>query len=120
MFKFQHIGIKVKDLEKSVEFYKNVLYGEIVDKHENERVKIVFLNCGGAVVELIQELQNIQDRTTGIIEHLAFHVDNLDREIERLKQLNVKLISEAPMPFEDNRIFFFQGAEGEKLELVGK
>ena len=52
------------------------------------------------------------------MEHIAFTVENLEDEIEKLKENNVEIISESPRVCDKKLIAFFKGPNGEKLEFV--
>jgi lactoylglutathione lyase len=54
------------------------------------------------------------------VNHLAFTVENITAELERLKEAGVKLVDEEPRVILNGtvKIAFFQGPNGEKLELV--
>lgn len=114
----EHIGIKVKDAEASAEFYCKNLGFEISGRHINERVKIVFIKSENGVVELVQNLNVYEERTAGIVDHIAFRVYNIDKAIDRIREAGVKFISDKPMDFGKDKIFFFEGPDGEKLEFV--
>jgi catechol 2,3-dioxygenase-like lactoylglutathione lyase family enzyme len=42
----------------------------------------------------------------------------MEEAVEKLKTDGVRLISQEPRPFENDRVFFFKGLNGEKLEFV--
>jgi len=54
------------------------------------------------------------------VNHLAFTVEDIEAELVRFKEAGVKLIDEEPRTIlNDNvKIVFFEGPNGEKLELV--
>lgn len=116
----EHIGIQTKDAEKSAEFYCKNLGFEICGDHLNERVKIIFLKAENGVIELVQNLKQPQERVDGVVDHIAFRVHDIEREVEKLKAAGVELISEKPMDFKQDKVFFFRGPNGERLEFVGK
>ncbi|MBJ6361474.1 VOC family protein [Paenibacillus sp. GCM10012307] len=120
--KIEHIGIMVKDIEASIKFYNEVIGMEHLNTilHANGVIKLAFLAFSGspdAQIELI-EGYNAELPAEGKTHHIAFTVEDLDAEVERLKSLNVKArdaqITTLP---NGSRYFFFYGPDGELFEL---
>lgn len=118
MYKIAHVGIVVQDVERSSEFYTKVLRCQIVDIYEDERIKLVFLQTGDQIIELVKYYQKEIHRQAGIIDHIAFQVENIEQEIKQLKGKNVEFLYEAPIIVGNKKIIFFTGPDGERLELV--
>ena len=58
-------------------------------------------------------------RGVGVIDHSAFAVDDIEKEISRLKELGIPLNTEEPREaMEGMKIFYFSGPNGEQIELV--
>lgn len=118
MYEVNHIGIIVEDAEKAAEFYSKQFGLVITRRHRDERLNIVFVKSGATVLEFIQYLQGTENVKVGSVDHVAFTVPNMEEAVEKLKAHGVTLITEAPRPFEKDRVFFFKGLNGEKLEYV--
>ena len=99
-----HIGIAVKDLEKSVQFYTELLgltcFG--YETVESEKVRTAFLKIGETRLELLEATspdspiaQFIEKKGEGI-HHVALQVDNSIERLEFLKDQGIKLINEVP------------------------
>ncbi|MEH7275659.1 VOC family protein [Neobacillus vireti] len=119
--KLEHVGVMVSDLEVSIDFYQNVLGLDLKDKFAaSPAVNLAFLGdreSSQVIVELIAG-ENNSFPDEGKVHHIAFTVDSIEEEIERLKGLKV--------PFSNNEIstlangskyIFFKGPDGETLEL---
>ncbi len=121
MLKIAHIAIVTKDIEKSKDFYIKVLGAKVVGITENERLKFVYLNTGGQVIELLQyhEIEQ-KEREKGTIDHIAFYVDDLEKEIKRLKKLDVEFLFDSVREVNNMKIMFFAGPDGERIELMEK
>ncbi|WP_199616080.1 VOC family protein [Paenibacillus alkalitolerans] len=124
MKKLEHIGVMVKDMEQSIRFYTEVL-GMRLDRRErlNEDIELVFLHFPGQESVEVELISRWDDSlaASGIVNHIAFTVDNIDKELERLKQAGVSLIDEQPRTILDGvRIAFFYGPSGERLEMFQK
>jgi len=113
--KIEHIGIAVRDLETS-----NKLFAELlgVDPYktetvESEHVLTSFFQVGESKIELLQAtdpdsaIARFLDKNREGFHHIAFAVDDLHFEIERLKGLGYQLIHESPKPGADNKIIAF-------------
>ncbi len=115
--KFDHVGMVVKDLDTAVEHLKFLgigpfkslnrvvrqdtkLYGRPVDPDDVKlRVKLADIG-GGVKIELIQPLgggpwQDFVEAGGGGIHHLAFVVDDVEKEAARLAGKGVKVIYSA-------------------------
>jgi len=120
--KIHHFAIAVSDAEKSAEFYCNLLGFTRGDRHDfpdRGRV-IVFVSLGGVRVEFLQgsdaEPHVAQPKMLGF-KHLCLETDDVDADIERLRQAGVKITTE---PFDteiNSRIAFFEDPDGLPLEL---
>lgn len=118
MYNVAHVGIVVQDAERSTEFYTGVLGCQVVETYEDERIKLVFLRAGDQIIELVKYYQKEINREAGIIDHIAFRVEDLEQEIEQLTAKNVEFLYDAPIIVGSKKIIFFIGPDGERLELV--
>ena len=115
--KFGHIGIKVLDVEKSIKFYEEVLDAKIIKDYVYPNSRLVFMEIGGTIVELIAKADN-EVRTPGPIEHIAFKVESLKERMEKLDALGV--IYSEPRVVGSAEIIFIDGPNNEKFEFVGR
>jgi len=114
-----HIGIKVKDLSTSVEFYSKNLDFTVDSTFETEKSNIVFLKNENTVIELICPKNGAFDYSANsVINHMAFIVPDIYEYIEKLKKNNVKFKTGGPMEATGKKIIFFYGPDGEDLEFV--
>ena len=113
--KIEHLGIAVKDLNKSNELFKKLL-GEQSYKTEavdSESVTTSFFKVGDQKIELLEASEPnstiarfIERRGEGM-HHLAFHVENIDEEIERLEKEGFEFVSKTPIKGADNKMVVF-------------
>lgn len=111
MQKIEHIGIAVKDLDASNEIYARLL-GKSHYKMEEvltEGVRTSFFETGPNKIELLEATHDespiakfIQKRGEGI-HHIAFAVDNIVEEMERLKNEGFTLLNDKPKKGADNK-----------------
>ncbi|WP_138432585.1 methylmalonyl-CoA epimerase [Winogradskyella algicola] len=128
MKKIEHIGIAVKDIEKS-----NGLFKALFDKAhykiedvESEGVKTSFFKCGPNKIELLQATNEnspiakfIEKKGEGI-HHIAFAVDNIEEEIKRLTEQGFEMIHKVPKKGADNKVIAFlhpKSTNGVLIEL---
>jgi methylmalonyl-CoA/ethylmalonyl-CoA epimerase len=128
MKNIEHIGIAVKDLDEANEVYAK-LFGKPSYKTEvveSESVKTSFFKVGNQKIELLEGLHEesiitkyIDKRGEGF-HHIAFEVDNINQEIERLKQEGFVVLSDTPKQGADNKLVVFlhpKSAHGVLIEL---
>ncbi len=126
--KIEHIGIAVKDLEKSNQLFKALL-GIAPYKTEevvSESVTVSFFKTGESKIELLQATDEnspiarfINKKGEGI-HHLAFEVDDILKAMTELKNLGFELLSETPKQGADNKLICFlhpKSTNGVLIEL---
>tara|TARA_B100000929_G_scaffold271539_2_gene242479 strand:+ start:441 stop:872 length:432 start_codon:yes stop_codon:yes gene_type:complete len=128
MKRIEHIGIAVKDLEAANKTYRAVMGAEhykteVVD---TEGVSTSFFKVGESKIELLAATHPdspiakfIEKRGEGI-HHIAFYVDDIQAEIERLKREGFRLLNENPKSGADNKLVAFmhpKDANGVLVEL---
>ncbi len=128
--KVEHIGIAVKDLQKSNELFKKLFGKEAykLEKVESEMVSTSFFMMGDTKIELV-EAQNDNSAIAKFIEkrgeglhHIAFEVDDIYAEIKRLQAEGFTFTRENPEPFKgaDNKMVCFlhpKSTNGVLIEL---
>lgn len=115
--KFGHIGIKVLDIEASIAFYTTVLEAKILKDYQYPQSRLVFLEVGGTILELIAKAEN-EPRDLGPIEHIAFKVDDLAEKMTLLKAHNIEYTE--PRVVGSAEIIFFEGPNNERFEFVSR
>ncbi len=131
MKKIDHIGVAVKDLEKAISLYRDVLGMEIGGRDEvaAQKVRLAFVPVGDTRLELLEPTHEdsniakfIENRGEGV-HHIALEVDDIEAALEKLKAQDVRLINKEPVAGAHNtRIAFLHPKEtnGVLLELVQK
>lgn len=126
MKKIEHIGIAVKNLEDSNSLYTKLLgttpyKTEVV---ESEGVNTSFFRMGESKIELLEATKPdspiakfIEKKGEGI-HHIAFDVDDIHSEMERLQKEGFELINKEPKRGADNKLVCFLHPKGTKGVLV--
>jgi len=120
--KLEHVGIMVKNLETSIRFYTEVLGLEHLKTmtHTNGVIRLGFLAYPQSQDVLIELIEGYSSElpAEGKVHHIALTVDELDTDVQRIKELGVPLRdSEITTLPDGSRYFFFYGPDGELLEL---
>jgi catechol 2,3-dioxygenase-like lactoylglutathione lyase family enzyme len=132
----QHIGIVVSDINRSIDFYKNVLGLEVGEKWEfepgatlgsNMRLprRVVFIKAKNASFELLDQAENTKARPEDVsvntigLHHIAFSVDQIHSFIASLSRKGIRF-STGPVDLKDLTVAFFEDPDGNMLELYEK
>lgn len=113
--KLEHIGIAVKSLAVSDELFAKLLGKEHYKKESVEREGVItsFYEVGESKIELLEAskeesaISKFIDKKGEGIHHLAFGVENILEEVERLKKEGFIFISEEPKEGADNKLVVF-------------
>ncbi|MEM8889519.1 MAG: methylmalonyl-CoA epimerase [Bacteroidota bacterium] len=113
--KVEHIGIAVKSLKDADKLFEELLgiapYKQ--EKVESESVTTSFFQVGESKIELLES--DKEDSAIGKfiarkgegIHHIAFEVDDIYAEMERLRGLGYRLLNEEPKKGADNKMICF-------------
>lgn len=115
MKKIEHIGIAVKDLEKSNQLFEKLLNTASykVEEVSSENVLTSFFKVGESKIELLQAtsadspIQKFIDKKGEGIHHIAYDVEDIYSEIERLKSEGFTMIHDVPKDGADNKLIAF-------------
>lgn len=123
MKRIDHIGIAVRDLHEAEKVFTDVLgVGPFkTESVEDESVQVSFFQAGESKVELLESTtedgpiaRHIEKRGEGL-HHVAFHVDDLDAELKRLKELGYRIISGPKSGADNKTIAFLHPADASKV-----
>ena len=115
MQKVDHIGIAVKSLSDSVPLFEKILNISCYKREsvESEKVNTAFFSANGTKIELLESTDPqgviarfIEKKGEGL-HHIAFEVENIEKEMQRLKNEGFVLLNEKPMPGADNKMICF-------------
>jgi methylmalonyl-CoA/ethylmalonyl-CoA epimerase len=133
VLKVEHIGIVVKDLEKSLQPYQNLLGLPLADREELElkgsTYRIAFLPISGVNLELVETSSTsgmaaefLRDHGEGI-HHIAFEVEDLSKMMEELQSQGVRFVWDKPLQgSRGSKVAYFKSEEfnGVYIELMQK
>ena len=128
MNKIEHIGIAVKSFETAIPLFEQLLNTSCYKKEsvDSEHVNTAFFQQGPNKIELLESTtpdgviaKYIEKKGEGI-HHIAFDVDDIHAEMERLKTAGFQLLNETPKKGADNKLVCFlhpKGTNGVLIEL---
>jgi lactoylglutathione lyase len=121
--KFIYVGIRVTNLQKSIDFYTKLLGMKVTGRSKIEQTKgeAVSLESekGGFILELNyygdDSPYNIKYVTGECLDHLAFKVDDLDKALEEASRNGHRTILQ--MKADGNRWAYVEDPDGIWIEL---
>ena len=121
--KFEYVGIRVKDLSKSIDFYTRLLEMKVVNRFRFEKTKGETVNLqsesGNFILELNYYEADSPYNTEYVVgeglDHLAFRVEDLDKAIEEAERFGHPVILEVKT--ENTRWVYIEDPNGIWIEL---
>ena len=115
MQKVEHIGIAVRTLAESVPLFEKLLNSqcyktEVVD---SEKVNTAFFKTRDTKIELLEStdengvISKFIDKKGEGLHHIAFDVENIEWEMERLRNEGFILLNDKPKKGADNKLVCF-------------
>ena len=128
MLKVEHIGIAVKSLEISIPLFEKLFNSYCYKKEmiDSESVETAFFKQGETKIELVAATSDISPIHKFIskqgegIHHIAFEVENIELEMNRLKNEGFILLNDKPKKGADNKMVCFlhpKSTNGVLIEL---
>jgi len=129
MKKIEHIGIAVKNLEDSIAVFEQILNTNCykTESVDSEQVNTAFFSSGPNKIELLEPQSEesvihkfIETKGEGI-HHIAFEVENIEKEMQRLVNAGFTLLNDKPKQGADGKLVCFlhpKKTNGVLIELV--
>ena len=124
--KIEHLGIAVKSIDDSLKTFE-VLLGITcykIEEVQSEGVKTAFIQIGESKIELLEAtnpdspIANYLEKKGPGIHHIAFDVEDIEHEIERLSAAGFTLIHSSPKDGADNKLIAFLHPKSTESILV--
>jgi len=129
--KIHHLGIAVRNLSETIRFYRDVMTMEFEKQLDWSQIglKAALFNIGDTKLEFIEPVQpkgelaqsvaNFAKMKDGMVHHLAFTVDDVAAEVDRLKSKGVQMLTEEPIKTEGGTVAWLdmKTVEGFLIEL---
>ncbi len=124
--KIRHIGVTVNDLERAVDRFKGFGFScTEVTENKDIGIQAAFFPIGDTLIEFLHYTgpdkghDNVVRSQKGVINHLCFEVDDLEKSIKDFEKKGAKLVKGFPRPGAHGRVAFFhpETTEGVLIEL---
>ncbi len=122
-----HTMLRVRDLERSLEFYTDVLGMRLLRRQEypGGRFTLAFVGYGEEAATAVVELTHnwdVSDYQMGdAFGHIAIGVDDVYAACDDIKRRGGKVVREAgPMKNGTTVIAFVEDPDGYKIEFIGR
>ena len=105
--KISHVAIAVKNLDEAIKTFSELtgIENYHIETVEEQKVRVAIFKIGESRIELTQPTSPdspvakfIEKRGEGI-HHIAFEVDDINEEMNRVKEKNFQLVDSAPRHF---------------------
>ena len=115
MLKVEHIGIAVRTLAESVPLFEMLLKSQCykTEMVQSEKVNTAFFKTGDTKIELLESIDEngviskFIDKKGEGLHHIAFEVEDIEAEMERLKNEGFVLLNDKPKKGADNKLICF-------------
>jgi methylmalonyl-CoA/ethylmalonyl-CoA epimerase len=124
--KIEHLGIAVKSIDDSLKTFETLLGAKCYKTEEviSEGVRTAFLQIGESKIELLEATNSdspiakyLEKKGPGI-HHIAFDVEDIFKEIDRLTTEGFALIHLTPKDGADNKLIAFLHPKSTESILV--
>ena len=115
MKKIEHIGIAVEDIAKAEKIFSTIFGKSAYKKEEviSESVKTTFFKIGESKIELVSATNSespiakyLAKNKQGM-HHIAFTVEDIEKEMNRLKKEGIRFLNDSPKDGADNQLICF-------------
>lgn len=101
----QHLGIPTKDIDKTIAYYQMIGF-ELVYETMNGKNRVAFLKWKDLIIETYESDQ--VSEVTGVVDHIAMNVLDIDAAYEHITGLGVKILEEITfLPFWVRGLYIF-------------
>lgn len=123
-YAFHHVAIQTADLPAARRFYETILGCTVLKEERTAKGReIVWLQCGAGRIELYSAkpgqvlAPSWSNQAVGPLA-LGFLVDDLDREVARLRTAGVAITKPPYEPVPGERAAMIAGPDGEEIVLL--
>ncbi len=111
-----HVNMKVKNLEESVKFYKDLFGFEVKQEENPNKSDVPSKIIGNDTIKLcLYEVPEMSPE--GGIAHFGFNIANFDEIISKCKELHVQILYGGEIDWEKSKSVYIVDPSGYELEL---
>jgi methylmalonyl-CoA/ethylmalonyl-CoA epimerase len=101
-----HLGVAVRNLDSTIQFYENVLGAKMIDRYRSDakgvESEIAIMEVDGARTELLAPTNNLTSPIARFIKqkgkgvhHIAYRVNDLDAALEELEHQGIRVLEDS-------------------------
>lgn len=122
--KIDHIGIVVRDLEKSISTFKDTFQLDYLrtDDVPEWKCKVAFFQCGEVLIELIEPTApgdgvDFLEKNGGGIHHICFEVDDIQEAFDTLSEKGIMRTPKPKAGAGDTTVFYTEASKVDNIEI---
>jgi lactoylglutathione lyase len=121
--KIEHTAIIVSDMDHTIQYYSDMFGFKVRLRGSYKTREMAFLYLEeqpGMEIELIRDIGPLDEyNKSGIVNHLAFAVEDINPAISYFEKKGIKFLSDQPKStLEGGLMILFYGPNGELLQLI--
>ena len=109
--KLKYTSIKVKNIKKSLEFYRQIFSLEVMDEYYSDSISVVMLSDGNMNLELIEDLSDGYG-----LNNLGFVVEDVDKVLKMLDEYDIDY--NKALIREDSQIISLSDCDGVNINII--
>ena len=121
-FSIEHVSIRCRDLETSIDFFRRMFGAEVMLRRElDESRKIVYLRIGDSMLELMEmgtASEPVDPREHYGVHHIGNKVDDFESVYHDLQANGADFLGEPFEPTPGIRLVFLREPNGAVIELA--
>jgi|SRR5690554_3542184 len=121
-FRCDHIHLKSNDVEKTAQWYCDVLGAKITFEGKFRGSKVYYFDINGMTFIVFGKLEGEEPLPASInsrigVDHFGFEVDQIDAAVDELKAKGVNILEEPTDVRPGLRIAYFEAPDSVRIEL---
>ncbi len=121
---FDHVQIYCGDIEKAVDFFRDVFDGKEVSRQKRPNDLMIRMDVHGVIISLITVPPGNGQLDPGKgkrgFDHIGFRVREIESTLEEMKKKGVRITTELAALPNGTKVAFVEGPEGVRIELFEK
>ncbi len=121
-FSIEHVSIRCRDLDKSVDYFERMFEAEVMLRRQlDESRRIVYLRIGDSMLELMEmgpASDPVDPREHYGVHHIGIKVDDFESAYRDLQTKGADFIGEPFEPTPGIRLVFLREPNGAIIELA--
>jgi catechol 2,3-dioxygenase len=113
-----HVVIRVKDLQRSEDFYRDILGLSVCSHYDQDGMKMAFFTLGNHHDFAISENPELGDESASGLDHVAFKIgDTMEDLLDAKKIMDAQGIEVMPVDHNVTQSIYISDPDGNGIEL---